>query len=156
MQATGVFPGNAQRHTSLDPYSTQARRGIQNLQEKGWKTQNPEHRHQALVKFMAKFLQKYPTPYFAKVLVAENKTTKYFPKYGGNLHGKREMYMNHILEKCRNPNFSFYHAQARELDSQYAANVCTVIAPGMDYIWRHGAADIHMPDPVGSNYNMYN
>ena len=26
----------------------------------------------------------------------------------------------------------FYHAQAKELDAKYAANVCTVIAPGMD------------------------
>ena len=31
---------------------------------------------------MAKFLQKYSTPYFAKILVAGNKTTKDFPKYG--------------------------------------------------------------------------
>ena len=31
MQATGVFPGNVQRPTSLDPYSTQARKGIHNL-----------------------------------------------------------------------------------------------------------------------------
>ena len=83
------FPGNVQRPTSLDPYSTQARKGIKNLQEKVWQTQKPEHCHPVLVKFMAKFLQKYSTPYFAKLLVAGNKTTKYFPKYGVNLHGKR-------------------------------------------------------------------
>ena len=35
MQATGVFPGNIQRPTSLDPYSTQARKGIQHLQREG-------------------------------------------------------------------------------------------------------------------------
>ena len=64
--------------------------------------------------------------------------------------------MHQILEKCRNPSFSFYHAQAKELDAQYAANVCTVIAPGMDYIWRHGAEDIQMPGPVGSKRNMDN
>ena len=132
MQATGVFPGNFQRPTSLDPYVTQARKGIQNLQGKVWGTQNPEHRHPVLVKFMAKFLQKYSTPYFSKVLVAGNKTTKYLPKYGGNLYGKRDMCMHRILEKCRNPNFSFYHAQGKTLDSQYTANVCRVIAPRMD------------------------
>ena len=70
MQATGVFPGNIQRPTSLDPCSIQARKGIQNLQGKGWHTQNAEHLHPVLVKFMANFLQKYSTPYFAKVLVA--------------------------------------------------------------------------------------
>ena len=113
MQANGVFPGNVQRPTSLDPYATQARKGIQNLQGNGWQTQNTEHRHPVLIKFMAKFLQKYSTPYFAKVLVAGNKTTKYLPKYGGNLHGKRDMCMYHILEKCRNPNCSFYHAQEK-------------------------------------------
>ena len=42
------------------------------------------------------------------------------------------------------------------MDSQYAANVCTVIAPGMDYIWRHGAADIQMPAPVGSKHKIDN
>ena len=58
--------------------------------------------------------------------------------------------------KRRNPNCSFYHVQAKELDSKYAANVCTVIAPGMDYIWRHGAADIQIPDLLGSKRKMDN
>ena len=105
--------GNSQRTTILDPYSTQARKGIKNSQGKGWQTKNPEHRHTFLVKFMAKFLHKYSTPYFAKVLIAGNKTTKFFPKYGGNLQGKRDMCMHHILEKSRNINCSFYHAQAK-------------------------------------------
>ena len=51
--------------------------------------------------------EKYFAPYFAKVLITGNKTTKYLPKYGGNLHRKRDMCMHHILEKCRNPNFLF-------------------------------------------------
>ena len=54
------------------------------------------------------------------------------------------------FEKFMNPNCLFYHAQAKELDAQYSANVCTVMAPGIDYIWRHGAADIQMPSLVGS------
>ena len=57
--------------------------------------------------------------------------------------------MHHILEKCMNPNFLFCHAQAKELDSQYEANVCTVMSLGMEYIWRHSAEDIQMTDPVG-------
>ena len=77
---------------------------------------------------MASFLQKYSTPYFAKVFIAGNKTTRDLPKYGGKLNGKRNMFMHHILEKCRNPNFSFYHAQEKEFDAKYPANVCTVIA----------------------------
>ena len=111
MQA--FFSDNVQMPTSLDPYSTQARKGVQNTQGKGWQTKNPEHRHPVLVKFIAKFLQKYLTPYFSKVMAAGNKTTKNLPKYGGDLHGKRDMCMHHILEKCRNPNLSFYHAQAK-------------------------------------------
>ena len=35
--------------------------------------------------------EKYATPYFAKVLMAGNKTVIYSPKYVGNLHGKRDM-----------------------------------------------------------------
>ena len=31
-----------------------------------------------------------------------------------------------------------------------------MMAPGMDYIWRHGAADIQMPAPAGSKYKMDN
>ena len=42
------------------------------------------------------------------------------------------------------------------MDSQYAANICTVIAAGMDYIRRHGAADIKMPAPVVSKRKMDN
>ena len=45
--------------------------------------------------------------------IDRGKKTKDLPKYGGNLHGKRDMCMHHILEKCRNPNCSFYHAQAK-------------------------------------------
>ena len=156
MQENGVFPGTVQRPTSLDPYSTQAIKVMQHSQNKEWQAQNPEHRHPVLVKFMPKFLQKYSTPYFEKVLIAGNKTTKYLRKYGGNLHGKRGMCMHHILEKCRNLNFLFYHAQAKELDSQYASNVCTVIAMGVEYIFRHGAADIHIPDPLESKRKMEN
>ena len=37
----------------------------------------------------------------------------------------------------------------KKMNSQYAANVCTVLAPGMDYILRHDAADIQVPYPVG-------
>ena len=77
------------RPTSLDPYATQARKGIQNLQGKGWQTKNTEHLHPVLIKFMAKFLQKYSTPYFAKILVAGKETMKDLPKYGVNLHGNR-------------------------------------------------------------------
>ena len=93
------FSGNVQRPSSLDPYSTQSRKGIQNLQGKGWQTQNTEYLHPVLVKFMAKILRKYSILYLEKVLVAGNKTMKYFPKFGGDLHGKRDMCMHHILEK---------------------------------------------------------
>ena len=102
---------------------------------------------------MARFLQKYATPYFAKLLIAGNKTVRGFPRYGGNLQGKRDMCMQHILEKFMNPNCAFCHAKANEMDSQYAVIVCTVIAPGMDYILSHGAVDIQVPYPIGSKHN---
>ena len=113
MQATGGFPGNVQKPTSLDPYSTQSRKGMQHLQGKGWQTKKSEHHHPVLVKFMEKFLQKYLAPYFSKVMVTGNKTTKDSPKYEVKLQGKREMCMHHILAKWRNPNCSFYHAQEK-------------------------------------------
>ena len=72
IQANGVFTGAVQRPTGLDPYSAQARKVIkdQNPQGKVWQAQNPEHRHPVLIKFMARFLPKYATSYFAKLLVA--------------------------------------------------------------------------------------
>ena len=82
MQTNGVYSGNIRRPTILYPYSTQAIKGIQNLQGKVRQTQNLEHRYPVLVNCLAEFLQKYSTPYFAKVLVARNKGTKYLPTYG--------------------------------------------------------------------------
>ena len=51
-----------------------------------------------------------------------------------------------------NLNCSFHHAQAKLLDSQYVANVYTVMVQGIDYIWRYGAVDIQITAPVGSNH----
>ena len=115
MQANEVFPGAVQRPTGPDPYSTQAGNGTryQIPKGKGWQGPNPEHCYPVLIKFMARFLQKYITHYFAKVLIAGNKTVRDLPKYGGKLQGKRDMCMHHILEKCMNPNFSFYRAQEK-------------------------------------------
>ena len=50
----------------------------------------------------------------------------------GYLQGKRYMRMHHILEKFMNPNCSLYHAQAKEMDDQYEANVYTVLVPCME------------------------
>ena len=104
MQANRVFPSAFQMPTGLDPYSKQARNGTkdQNPQGKGCQAQNPEHRHPVPIKFMARFLQKYATPYFVKLLITGNKTVGDLPKYGVNLHSKRDMCMYHILEKCMN------------------------------------------------------
>ena len=46
MHSNGVFPGTVQIPTGLDLYSTQARKGIQIPQGKGWQTHNPEQRIQ--------------------------------------------------------------------------------------------------------------
>ena len=104
---------------------------------------------------MAKFLKNIQH-IISKKYWSRGGKTKDFPKYGGNLHSKRDMCMHHILAKSRNTNCSLYHAQAKELDAQYAANVCTSIAPVIDYIWRHVAADIQMPAPVGSKDKIDN
>ena len=64
--------------------------------------------------------------------------------------------MHHILEKFMKPNCAFYHAQSNELYVQYAENVCTVLSPGMDYIWRNGAAEIQVLSPVGSKRKREN
>ena len=80
---------------------------------------------------MERFLQKYSTPYFTKVLIVGNKKVRDYPKFGGNMQGKRDICMQHILAKYMNPNFYFYHAQTKETDSQYADNICTVLEPGM-------------------------
>ena len=40
MQENGVFPGTVHNSTSLEPYLTQARKGMQNLQGKGRQAQN--------------------------------------------------------------------------------------------------------------------
>ena len=83
-------------------FNTSKNRNIKFTRE-GMAEKNTEYLHPVIVRFMAKFRQKYSTPYFAKVLVAGKKTTKDLPKYEGNLHGKRDTCMHQILEKCTNP-----------------------------------------------------
>ena len=82
MQATGVFTGNAQRPTRLDAYSTQARKVMQNLQGKGWQTQNTEHRHPVLVKVMEKFLQNIQHLISQKYQSQETRQRKIFQNMG--------------------------------------------------------------------------
>ena len=110
----------------------------------------PSSAHQIHGKVTAKILHTV----FCKIINRRKQDSEIFKKYWGHLHGKRYMCMNHILEKCRNPNCSFYHAKAKKMDAQYASKVCLVIAPGIDYIWRHGAADIQIPYPVGGKRKM--
>ena len=110
MQENGFF-GAVQMPKGPDPYLPPTKNGIryQKSQGKGWQVPNPENCHPVFIKFMARFLQKYARPYFAKVLIVRRKTVRGFPKYGGNFQGKRDMCMHHILEKCMNPNCVFYH-----------------------------------------------
>ena len=51
------------------------------------------------------------------------------------IHGHQEIYcMHNILAKVMNTNCSFYNEQTNEMNAQYTANICTVLAPEMDYI----------------------
>ena len=121
---------------------------MNNLQGKEWQTQNPEHNHPVLVKFMAKFLQKYSTPYFERVLVAWNKTTKELPQYMGKFTWQEVHAQASNFGKMQISKLLVLSCTGKELDWQYAANLFTFIALGMDYILTHGAADIQIPDPV--------
>ena len=87
--------------------------GSQTTQGRVWQAPSPEHFHLVFIKFMAKFLQKFATPYFLKVLIVSNKTMRDLPKFWGNLQGKRDMCMHHILAKIINHNCAFYHAQEK-------------------------------------------
>ena len=99
MLANGVFSDAVPMPKGSYPYSPPNGNGTRDKipNSKGWQLPNPEHRHIVFIKFMAKFLQKYATPYFTKVLMAGNKTVRDFPKYGGNLQWKRDMCMHHFL-----------------------------------------------------------
>ena len=66
------------------------------------------------------------------------------------MQGKRDVCYHHLLAKCTNQNCKFHHALGQDIDATYAEQVCRVLAPGMDYIWRNGASDIHVPSHVGS------
>ena len=152
IQANGEFSGDVPMPRVPYPYPMPSvnTTGSQTPKGGGWKAPSPEHFHPVFIKFMARFLQKYATHFFAKVLIAGNKTVRGFPKFGGNIQVKRDMCMHYILAKYMNPNFAIYHAQAQEMDAQYAANIFTVLAPGMDYISRHGVSEIQVTSPVGS------
>ena len=102
MQANGFFSA-VQMPKVPEPYSPPTGNLIryQKPQVKVWQAPNPEHRHPVFIEFMVRFLQKYATHYFAKVLILGNKTVRDLPKYGGNFQGKRDMCMHHTLENAR-------------------------------------------------------
>ena len=103
--------------------------GAQTPKGSVWQEPIPEHCHPVFIKFMAMLLQKCATPYCAKILIVGNKTVRDSPKFGGNLQGNRDMCMHNSLTKLMNTNCSFYHAQAKEMDAQYTANIFKVLAP---------------------------
>ena len=142
------FFGAVQIPKGPDSYPPPTVNGIRNQkpQGKGLQATIPEHCYPVFIKFMARLLKKYATPYFEKLLVVGNKT----------LQGKRDMCIHHILGKFMNHNCAFYQAQANELDAQYVENVCTVLEQGMDYTWRHGAAYIQVLSPLGNNHKREN
>jgi len=147
-----AFGGNQHRPQGQDPFSPPVSSGqaTKPLQGKGWVPPSPDPRHPFFINFMGKFLQRYGTPYFTKVLIAGNKKVGNLPRYGGNMQGKRDVCYHHLLAKCTNQNCKFHHALGRDVDAMYAEQVCRVLAPGMDYIWRNGASDIDVPSQVGS------
>ena len=114
-QANGAFSGAVPILRGPDPYSQPSGNvtGAQTPQGRGWQAPILEHCHPVFIKFMARFLQKYSTPYLEKLLISVNKTVRDLPKFGGNIQGKRYIYMHHILAKCINPNFNFYHVQEK-------------------------------------------
>ena len=80
------FYGAIQRKKGPGPYSTQAGKGTiyQTPQGKIWQAPKPEQLHPVLIKFMARFLQKYATHYFVKLLIAK-KNSERFAKIWGQL-----------------------------------------------------------------------
>ena len=75
MQADGGSSGAVQRPMGLDPYSTQARKGIkyQNPQGKGCHAPKPEYRHPVLIKFMERSLQNISHLIFQKYWLQETR-----------------------------------------------------------------------------------
>ena len=72
----GLFRYCAKSNKFIPLFNTSKKGNSKSTREK-WQAQNLEHRHPVLIKFTARFLQKYATPYFAKVLIAGNKKVKY-------------------------------------------------------------------------------
>ena len=87
--------------------------GAQKPQGKVWKAPIPEHGLPVLIKFMARFLLKYDTPYLANLLIAGNKIVRNFTTFGGDMQGKRDMCMYRILAISMNHNFDLYYSQAK-------------------------------------------
>ena len=93
-----AFGGYQHRRQGPDPLSPPVSSGqaTKSLQGKGWVPPNPDPRHLFFINFMGKFLQRYGTPYFTKVLIAGNKKVGDLPQYGGNMRGKRDVCYHHI------------------------------------------------------------
>ena len=84
-QSNGVFSGAVPISRGLDHYAQPSVNLTRAQTPQGMVCQELflEHSHPFFIKFMARFLQKYLTPYFAKVLIAGNKTVPDLPEFGG-------------------------------------------------------------------------
>ena len=80
------------------PLFNTSKRGDAKFTREGTTDTKPRTPSSSARQIYGKVPEKNSTPHFAKVLIAVNKTTKDMTKYGGNLHGKRDMCMDHILE----------------------------------------------------------
>ena len=91
----------------------------------------PSSVHQVYDKVPAKI---HHTLFCKSVDFRKNDSARFDKIWGELAVGKRHVHVIYT-GKLMNPNCSFYHAQAKEMDTQYAAKIFTVLEPGMEYIW---------------------
>ena len=113
MQATGVFTRQRPKANMFRTLFNTSKKGNTQFTREGMIDTQFRILPSSARQIYGKVLEKIFHTLFRKGTGRRKQDNKDFPNYGGKIHSKRDMCMHHILEKCRNPNCSFYHAQAK-------------------------------------------
>ena len=85
MQENGIFPGNVQMPTILDPYSTQARKGMKNSQGEGMADTKPRTPPSSAPQIYGKVPAKIFHTLFCKGIDRRKQDNKIFAKIWGKI-----------------------------------------------------------------------
>ena len=128
MQENGVYSGNVQRPTSLDPYSTQVRKKIQKLQGKGWQKKIQNTAIQCSSNLWQSSCKKFNTLFRKSIGRRKQKNERFSKIWGRFTWQEGHVHASHF-GKMKKPKFLVLSCTGKiivfTICSQFMHNTCT-------------------------------